>query len=292
MGAIGIRNWLRADDGSPIDAATVELFASGTLGAPTTSVAATTSTESTTGRWAVEDLADNVYDAKITYGSQVRHNKGGTSPQFFDLNLQGHGYLADGSAALPALPFTNDPDTGLYRVGANTIGIAIGGTLAAVVGTMGLGVGVIPAARLHVQEWTLGNEVMRLTSLATNDDPTESVFQNRLATTDATVTTIHTVTIPASTTVAIEATVVARRTGGASGTADDGAFYIKSATFKNLSGTATQIGSATELVVKESQAGWDVTFNATSNTVQIQVTGAAGNDVTWHLTLRYWAVSS
>lgn len=289
---IDIRGWLLAEDGSPIDGATVELFASGTLGSPTTSAAATTSTESTTGRWAVENLADAVYDSKITSGAQVRHWKGATSPQFFDLNLQGHGYLADGSAALPALQFTNDADTGLYRVGADTIGIAVGGTLAAAVGTLGLGVGVIPAARLHVQEWTLGNEVLRLTSLATNDDPTESVYQNRVATTDATVTTIHTVTIPASTTVAIEATVVARRTGGASGTADDGAFYIKAATFKNLSGTATIIGSATALVEKESQAGWDVTFNPSSGTVQIQVTGAAGNNVTWHITCRVWSVGS
>lgn len=35
--------------------------------------------------------------------------------------------LLDGSAAAPALGFTSDPDTGLYRVGANELGIAVGG---------------------------------------------------------------------------------------------------------------------------------------------------------------------
>lgn len=50
-------------------------------------------------------------------------------------------------------------------------------------------------------------------SVATNNDPSERVFQNRAATTDATVTTLHTVTISASNTYTIEADVVARRTG-------------------------------------------------------------------------------
>ena len=57
------------------------------------------------------------------------------------------------------------------------------------------------SARVHISEPTLGNEVFRIESVATNDDPSERVFQNRVATTDATVTTLHTYTIPASTTV-------------------------------------------------------------------------------------------
>ena len=35
--------------------------------------------------------------------------------------------LADGTAALPSLSFTNDSDTGLYRIDANKIGISVGG---------------------------------------------------------------------------------------------------------------------------------------------------------------------
>lgn len=35
----------------------------------------------------------------------------------------------DGSAAAPAFAFTNDTDTGIYRIGANNLGIATGGSL-------------------------------------------------------------------------------------------------------------------------------------------------------------------
>lgn len=37
--------------------------------------------------------------------------------------------LSNGTAALPALSFTSDPDTGLYRVGADNLGFSAGGTL-------------------------------------------------------------------------------------------------------------------------------------------------------------------
>lgn len=37
--------------------------------------------------------------------------------------------LADGTAAAPALRFSDDTDTGLYRVGADTLGVSTGGTL-------------------------------------------------------------------------------------------------------------------------------------------------------------------
>ncbi len=148
------------------------------------------------------------------------------------------------------------------------------------------------SARLSVTESTLGNEVHRLESVATNDDPRESVYQNRVATTDATVTTLHTFTVPASTTYAIEVNVVARRTGGASGTAEDGAFYKIVGTYNNLSGTATVIGSINTLVSQESQAGWDCTLTASSGTVLVRVTGASGNNVTWHMTARVWQLST
>jgi hypothetical protein len=140
-----------------------------------------------------------------------------------------------------------------------------------------------PSARFEVQELTLGSEVFRLASDATNDDPRWSVYQNRLATTDATVTTIHTIAIPASTTVALIAHVNARRTGGAAGTAEDGAFYIRAATFKNVAGTATQIGATTAIHTNEDQAGWDVTFAVAGGNALVQVTGAVDNNITWHL---------
>lgn len=137
--------------------------------------------------------------------------------------------------------------------------------------------------QLTVQQQTLGNEVQRFESIATNDDPRESVFQNRAATTDATVTTLHTVTIPASTTMFIEAKVVARRTGGTAGTAEDGAAYIRRAAVKDVAGTATIIGAVQDGFTAEDQAGWDCTIDVTGTTARIRVTGALDNNITWHL---------
>lgn len=155
-----------------------------------------------------------------------------------------------------------------------------------------LGVGTnAPAAPLHAVQATLGNSVQALASTATNDDPTENVYQNRVATTNATLTTLHTFTIPASTTYAIEALVIARRTGGASGTAEDGARYKLSAVYKNVAGTATIIGVITT-VADEDQAAWNATFTPTAGTVTLDVTGAASNNITWHMTARTYGVSS
>lgn len=138
---------------------------------------------------------------------------------------------------------------------------------------------------------TLGSAVQTLSSTATNDDPTETVYQNRVATTDATVTTLHTFTIPATTTYFIKAFVVARRTGGSAGTAEDGASYEMLATYKNVAGTATLIGAAA-IVANEDQAAWDCVFDVTGATARIRVTGAANNNVTWHTTARAYAVST
>ncbi len=148
------------------------------------------------------------------------------------------------------------------------------------------------SATAHLQQATLWNEVFRIESVATNDDPSERVFQNRAATTDATVTTLHTVTISASNTYTIEADVVARRTGWSAGTAEDWASYKVVATVKNVAGTATIVGAVNQLVVQEDQAGWDATIDVTAGTARVRVTGATNNNVTWHLTLRTRQVSS
>ena len=63
-------------------------------------------------------------------------------------------------------------------------------------GRLGLGISAA-RCRLHIVEPTLGNEVVRVESTAGNDDPRESVYQNRAATTDPTQTTLHTLTVPA-----------------------------------------------------------------------------------------------
>ena len=149
-----------------------------------------------------------------------------------------------------------------------------------------------PLARLHVTESTLGDEVFRIESTATNDDPSERVYQNRVATTDATTTTLHTIAIPASTTVGIEAVVVARRTGGTAGTAEDGGMFKITEVFNNLAGTATSIGNLQNL--SASSTGFlTVALTPSGGNVLIEVTGELDTNITWHLSaLRTWAVST
>src|SRR5260370_271750 len=49
-------------------------------------------------------------------------------------------YLDDGAVGAPAVTFAADPDTGLYRIGANNLGVAANGAKVLDVGAGGLGV--------------------------------------------------------------------------------------------------------------------------------------------------------
>lgn len=148
-----------------------------------------------------------------------------------------------------------------------------------------------PTAPLDVLQGTLGNAVQVLSSTASNDDANEITYQNKVTTTDATTTTIATVAIPASTTVFIEVKVVARRTGGSAGTAEDGAAYMVDAAYKNVAGTATEIGESS-IFSAEDQAGWGVSVTPSSGNALIQVTGAVNNNISWIATYRTYSVSS
>jgi hypothetical protein len=206
--------------------------------------------------------------------------------------------LAAGTRALTGT-WVQSGAFGIYTAGAVRVGSSAdptnttAGDLTAIRGLFGTDV-ALPSGGvvLMVNQGTLGNDVQRLTSVATNDDPTEIVVQNRVTTTDATVTTLHTFTVPASTTYRVEVTVIARRTGGAAGTAEDGAGYLQTATLKNVAGTATIIGAVGVLDTAEDQAAWDCTIDVTGATARVRVTGAVDNNVTWHMTARVWQVST
>lgn len=154
------------------------------------------------------------------------------------------------------------------------------------------GIAANASALLHIQHQTITSEVFRIESVATNDDVAERHFQARVATTDATVTTLATITIPATTTVHIRAEVVARRTGGTAGTAEDGAAYEIQAAVKNVAGTATIIGAVGAVFTAEDQAAWNATIDVSGATARIRVTGAANNSVSWHTTFKTYLVSS
>ena len=59
---------------------------------------------------------------------------------------------ANGTAAAPGFAFGNDPNTGLVRLGADTLGIVTNGTTAVTVLPSGyVGMGATPAAKLQVE---------------------------------------------------------------------------------------------------------------------------------------------
>lgn len=123
-----------------------------------------------------------------------------------------------------------------------------------------------------------------------NSDPGE--YTASVSTTNNSATTLFTLTLPATTTVAIHGYVTARRTGGSSGTAEDGAYYEIAVAVKNVAGTATIIGSVAALATMEDQAGWDATFDVTGATVRCRITGATNNAISWRGRFKVMKVSA
>lgn len=233
------------------------------------------------------------FRAQHANGTGTVSNSGGTF-NLYGLRIDGFSNMKGSSTTNrwgidTAEPIQIRDDVRLYFGGAlGTFGTAV---MAWNTTTTALELSV-PNNGFKVTQTTAGNAVQTLTTTATNDDPVEKTQQNRVATTDATVTTLDTYTIPASTTVVIATTVTARRTGGSAGTAEDGAGYGFSTTVKNVAGTATIIAGPTAIWTHESQAGWDATHDVTGATVRVRVTGATNNNVTWHSTSKIYQLSS
>lgn len=190
-----------------------------------------------------------------------------------------------GAASTPSVSVRSDTNTGIYFPTADTIGFTNGGSERTRIdssGRFGIGLSTL-GARLDVLEQTLGNIIARFQTTATNDDPILSVYQNRITTTSAATTTLQTFAIPSNHTAVIEARVLARRTGGSSGATGDSAAYTIQGTFKNISGTVTQVGSQTTVHQAEDQSAWNSLFTISGTNVLLSVVGATNNNITWHL---------
>ena len=111
-------------------------------------------------------------------------------------------------------------------------------------------------------------------------------FQNQ-TTTNATPTIVNVITMSASSSAMFETRVHAIRTGGTAGTAQDSASYVRRATYKRVGAAApTLVGAIQDDFTVEDQAGWDCTFVVSTNTIQVQVTGAADNNISWQVITR------
>lgn len=155
------------------------------------------------------------------------------------------------------------------------------------------GSAVAPTGIVHLRAAASGDVVQTIETTTSGDDPIEYTRQYRVTTTNATVTTLATIALTASKTYMIQAKVIARRTGGSAGTAEDGAGYVVTATFNTVGGVVTLIGAVDQDVVQESQAGWDCTMDSDgAGNARIRVTGATNNNVTWHAHVRTIEVGS
>lgn len=116
-------------------------------------------------------------------------------------------------------------------------------------------------------------------------------LKTKLATTDATVTAAIRLKLDSGKTMMVEAHIVARRTGGVSGTNGDSAFYYLTGAYKNIAGVLTGIGTPT-LYGGEDQAAWNVGFSSSGQEIIVTVVGDTGNDVTWEVTVSAYEVGA
>lgn len=244
-----------------------------------------------------EGSSGGMWDARNNAGT-LKWGRTGVS---FDVDFESTGVEIANSLRVGALTAPTNTTAGDLTCTRLFVGdaTAVAGVEALISGDLAvtadaiIGSAAVPDARLHVFETTLGDEVFRIqTAEVTGLDPREQVFQNVVRTTDATVTTLHTIAITSNRTYHIEARIQARRTGGTAGTADDGAGYIIEGTYKTAAGTVTLIGALTVVHVAEDQPAWDATLTISGTNVLVRVTGAANNNVTWHGTIRAWLVET
>lgn len=98
-----------------------------------------------------------------------------------------------------------------------------------------------------------------------------------LETTDATVTTLITYTTQTDTVSMVTARVV-----GVTDLGGQGAGYIINGTFRNVSGTVTQVGSTTVVSSHEDDTAWNCTMSISGANVLVRVTGAIATTIEWN----------
>jgi len=146
-----------------------------------------------------------------------------------------------------------------------------------------LGLGTLaPARRLDVNGSSIYRGSLRYVDAGASNANWE-IFQAQTTTTDATTTTLQSITVPTNSVIMLIAKIVGRRTGGSSGASGDSGIYIRTARFKNVGGTVTMYNLQTDFT-SEDQFAWNGTLDVSGTSARIRVTGAANNNVTWTVT--------
>lgn len=153
---------------------------------------------------------------------------------------------------------------------------------------LGLG-NAAPARQLDVTGSSIFHGAIRYADAGASNANWE-MFQAQVSTTDATATTLTSVTVPTDSVVYLRAKIVGRRTGGSSGSNGDSAVYERSARFKNVGGTVTINNLQTDFT-SEDQNGWNGTLDVSGTSARMRVTGAANNNVTWTVTYEVISLS-
>lgn len=136
---------------------------------------------------------------------------------------------------------------------------------------------------LRIQQSINGSSVQEV-AVATGDDPTYERVKGRVTTTDATETTIATIATDTDKATYIKATITARVTGGSGGHTGQVAAYEFHSAFSNVSGTVTERGTPIEEITIEDAnlAAFAVDIDVDGTSLDVNVTGAANENVTWH----------
>lgn len=102
-------------------------------------------------------------------------------------------------------------------------------------------------------------------------------------TTDATQTTVDSITLLDENTYHIEAYVVGVESGGG----NRASYHISGTFYRTGAGGATLQGAVTTVHSAESDANWDATFTVNDNDVRVSVTGVAATTIEWTATMEY-----
>ena len=210
----------------------------------------------------------------------------------FTMSSSGFGITGPGGTATPLVLETGLLTTGdsfsVRQLGVEVMDIQAAGNVRF------LANGSDPA--VYAQQGGAG-PVEQQTTLTTGDDPTKITKQGRAATTDATETTCATVSTATDKVTYVKATVVARVTGGTAGHAGEGGAWEFHAGFENTSGTVSEFGTAIEeITIEETNvAAWSgarVDIDVDGTTLDVNVTGSANENVTWHCFVESYTVGS